>query len=279
MHTHHRMATFYMHFLKRICHIKLISTLHGSFDDKKFLTRMIYKDIDIIACGNIVKQVFVKNYKINENHITVINNAIKKLTSKNEKFDLNKYGIKSNNKIAYIGRLSEEKGVNLLIDAMPAILEKIEDACLIIVGSGHLEEELKNRVKELNIEKSILFLGYQSEIQSIIKEIDLVVLPSYTEGLPLTPIEAFAYGKPVVATAAGGTVEIINNGINGYLVPIGNSEMLSNKIQEVLKDKKLYQEMCVEAVKTYEKKYDFAVFKSNILKYYKKIVEENYEKK
>ena len=272
------MATFYMYFLKKICNIKLISTLHGSFSDKKFLTKMIYKNVSIIACGSIAKDTFVKNYKIDEKNIIVINNAIKKETKKNIKVNLEKYSIKSCKKIAYIGRLSKEKGVNLLIDSMPIIFKNIDDVCLIIVGEGPLEAELKNKVKKLNIEKKVLFFGYQSEIQSIIQQIDLVVLPSYTEGLPLTPIEAFANGKPVVATAAGGTVEIVEDGKNGFLVPVGNVEVLADKIQKVLQNKELYKKMCIEAKKSYESKYNFEVFQKKILEYYKWIVEGNNEK-
>lgn len=274
VHTHHRMATFYMHFLKKICNVKLISTLHGSFTDKKTLTRMIYKDINIIACGYVAKDYFVKNYHIDEKNITVINNAIKKVSTNNKAIDLKKYNNKRNKKIAYIGRLSEEKGVNLLIESFATLLEKNKKLRLIIVGSGDLEDKLKSQVKEFHIENNVLFLGYQENIQSIIQQIDLVVLPSYTEGLPLTPIESFAYGKPVVATAAGGTIEIIEDNKNGFLVPVGDVKALTEKIQEVIENETLYKKMCIEAEKTYEEKYTFDVFKNKILNYYEKILEE-----
>ena len=278
VHTHHRMATFYMHLLKKICKVTLISTLHGSFSDKKLLTNIIYKNVKIIACGYTVKDFFVNNYKIDEKNITVINNAIKKEKYNKTSINLDEFEIESYKKIAYIGRLSKEKGVDLLIEAMPIILKNIQNICLIIVGEGPLEGELKNKVKELNIEKKVFFLGYQSEIQSIIQQIDLIVLPSYTEGLPLTPIEAFANGKPVVATAAGGTIEIIENNVNGFLVPIGDVKTLTKKIQEIMQNDKLYDSMCIEAKRSYKNKYDFDVFKDKVLDFYKKVVDEEYEK-
>ena len=272
VHTHHRMATFYMHFLKSVHNVKVISTLHGCFSDKKIFTKRIYKDIDIIACGSIVKDVFVKNYNINEKRVAVIHNAVKRENQKSIDFGIDKVRLKSSKKIAYIGRLADEKGVNLLIQAMPIILKSIKNSCLIIVGDGPLRTELENEAKELNVDKSVFFLGYYDKIQNIIQQVDLVVLPSYTEGLPLTPIEAFAYGKPVVATAAGGTVEIVEDNKNGFLVPVGSIDILAKKIQEVLKDDKLYKQMCIEAKKSYEKEYTFEVFKNKILEYYKMIV-------
>lgn len=272
VHTHHRMATFYMHFLKKLCKVKVISTLHGSFSDKKVFTKLIYKNINIIACGSIVKDVFIKNYKINENNITVIHNAIKKEPRKDIDIGIEKDVLKSSKKIAYVGRLVEEKGVNLLIEAMSIILKNVNNTSLIIVGEGPLKERLEKQAEELNIRKYIFFLGYRDEIQGIIQQMDLVVLPSYTEGLPLTPIEAFACGKPVVATAADGTVEIVKDNKNGFLVPVGNVDLLAEKIQEVLQNEKLYKRMCVEAKKTYEKNYNFEVFRNKILEYYKLIV-------
>ena len=121
---------------------------------------------------------------------------------------------------------------------------------------------------------NVIILGYQENIQDIIQQIDLVVLPSYTEGLPLTPIESFAYGKPVVATAAGGTVEIIEDNKNGFLVPIGDVKALTEKIQEVIENESLYKKMCLEAENTYKEKYTFNVFKNKILDYYEQISEE-----
>lgn len=277
VHTHHRMATFYMFFLKKICNVKIISTLHGCFSDKKFLTHLIYKKIDIIACGENVKITFSKNYNI-DNNVTVINNAIKKEKNEDVNIGLDDYN-KSHKKVAFIGRLSEEKGVSDLLEAMHIILKNEKSISLIIVGEGPQEEELKKKVKELKIEKNVVFLGYQDRIQSIINQIDLVVLPSYTEGLPLTPIEAFLCGKPVVATFTEGSAEIIDDNINGFLVPIGNIEILANKIQMILQDKSLYNKMCVEAKKSYNQRYTFNVFKNKILSYYKMIVEVKNEKK
>ena len=160
----------------------------------------------------------------------------------------------------------------MLIFIIPNLKNK--NLSLIIVGSGDLDSKLKSQVKELHIENNVIFLGYQENIQDIIQQIDLVVLPSYTEGLPLTPIESFAYGKPVVATAAGGTVEIIEDNKNGFLVPIGDVKALTEKIQEVIENESLYKKMCLEAENTYKEKYTFNVFKNKILDYYEQIPEE-----
>ena len=94
--------------------------------------------------------------------------------------------------------------------------------------------------KKLNVIENVMFLGYISQINSILAQIDIVVLSSFTEGFPLTPIEAFVAGKPVIGTAVGGTVEIINEGINGFLVESGDFEAISRRIVELCIDKAKY---------------------------------------
>ena len=274
VHTHHRMATFYMFILKKISKVFLISTLHGIFSDKKILTRTIYKKINIIACGEMVKEEFIKAYGISDNKIVVIKNSVKKDTNNQTDLDLLKRIPPDVKKIGYIGRLSSEKGVNVLIDAIPIIEKNSNNVHFIIVGSGDQENVLKEKVKRERLEEKVSFLGYREDAQNIMKQLDIIVLPSYTEGLPLTPIEAFAQGKPVVATVAGGNVEVVENNKNGLLVPIGDSDSLANAIIKLSRNKKMYDTLSRNALKTYTEKYSFNIFKNNIVTYYKKITED-----
>lgn len=276
IHTHHRMATFYAQILQLKNNFKLTSTLHGIFYDKKFLTSCIYSGFPIIACGEIVKKNFVEYYGIDPHKITVICNSVKKdncpINIVPEISKIQK-GIK---KIGYIGRLSEEKGVYLLAKTIVKVLRKNENIHFIFVGSGSsdVEERLNEIIKYYNIENHISFLGYRTDVQNIIKQLDIVVLPSYTEGLPLTPIEAFAQARPVVATAVGGTIEIVKDGENGILVTAGDSDALANGIIQICNDKELYKLMSNNALNTYKKRFSFFVFQQKILDYYNKLENE-----
>ena len=94
-----------------------------------------------------------------------------------------------------------------------------------------------------------------------------------TEGLPLTPIEAFSQGIPMVATKVGGTVEIVRDGENGYLVKSKSVLEIAEKINKLVEDNAIYIRFSKNAKKTYETEYSFDVFKKRIVSYYENIGE------
>jgi glycosyltransferase involved in cell wall biosynthesis len=140
--------------------------------------------------------------------------------------------------ITFIGRLHPVKGVTFLIKAMKLIKNEEPNTKLIIIGDGSEKERLKEIARELNLEPSVIFLQ-QVPNQSIPKYTvasDVFVLPSLSEGFPLTILEAMASGLPVVSTRVGGLSEIITEGENGFLVEPGKPEQLAEKILFFLKN-------------------------------------------
>lgn len=269
LHTHHRMAAFYTHLIPKHG-IVIISTLHGIFFDKHILTRFAYSNTHIIACGNVVKKNFIEEFKFSPNEITVIHNAIRKDNSEIKTIPclLQKENIFL---VGYIGRLSKEKGVEVLVNVIEKVKLTNKKIQFIFVGNGPLEYNLKKKIAQLKIEDSVSFLGYRNDAQNIIKQLDLIILPSFTEGFPLTPIEAFANGKPIIATAVGGTTEIVQNGINGILIPPGDENALLNAINHLYENRELLQNMSLHAKQTFEEHFSFETFYNSIVNYYKNL--------
>ena len=115
-------------------------------------------------------------------------------------------------------------------------------------------------------------MGYRNDIQNIISQVDLVVLSSLWEGLPLTPIEAFSVAKPVVATSVDGTVEIVKDGINGLLVQPKSSEQLADKIIYLLNNDDKLQYLGKNALDIYNKEFSFEIFAQKYINYYERII-------
>lgn len=134
------------------------------------------------------------------------------------------------------GRLSPEKGFGVLVEAAATILRDDPEAGVAIFGEGVLRPNLERRIAELGLAGRVVLPGFTSELDSLIAAADIVVLPSFTEGLPNVALEASAAGVPVVATAVGGTPEVIADGETGYLVPAGEPEQLAAKVSELLRD-------------------------------------------
>ena len=134
------------------------------------------------------------------------------------------------------GRLSPEKGYGVLVEAAAAVIRENPDIGFVHFGDGPLRNALVRRVSELGLDARFRFAGFRSDLDRVFPHLDLFVLPSFTEGLPVVVLEAFAAGVPVVATAVGGTPEVVADGLNGRLVAPGNPQALAGRIVETLAD-------------------------------------------
>jgi glycosyltransferase involved in cell wall biosynthesis len=134
------------------------------------------------------------------------------------------------------GRFSPEKGFGVLVEAAATICRENPAAGVVLFGEGPLRGELERRVAELNLRGRVVLPGFRTDLDSLIGGADVVVLPSFTEGLPNVALEASAAGVPVVATAVGGNPEVIADGETGFLVPSGQPASIAAKVNELLRD-------------------------------------------
>lgn len=140
--------------------------------------------------------------------------------------------------VLFVGRLAKEKSLKVLIDAAPGVLEEYPNIRFRIVGKGIHEDLYKKMVQKKNISSNFVFEGYvpSSELIEAYQECEIFAMPSATETQGLVALEAMACGKPVVGADALGLKDVIDNGINGYLFPPGNSEALSDCLLKLLSD-------------------------------------------
>jgi len=157
------------------------------------------------------------------------------------------YPAKKNTKDSVIlcnSRLGKRKGVEYLVKAIPMVLNKIPRARLVLIGEGAEKEKLIKLVKELNISKKVRFLGKleHNRLPDIYRKSGFFVLPSLSESLSNSLLEALASGLPIVATKVGGNPELVGK-INGVLVPLGEVQSLAKAIIKLLRNKNLSKKM------------------------------------
>ena len=145
--------------------------------------------------------------------------------------------------IGAAGRLSPEKGYRHFVDAAAEVVRTHPDAGFLLFGDGQLEDDLARQIKQLNLDGTFVLAGFRPDIDRWLPNFDAFVLPSYTEGLPNVVLEACAARVPVVATAVGGTPEVVEDGQNGFLVPAGQSLPLAQRIAQLLGDQRLRETM------------------------------------
>ncbi|MDJ0648921.1 MAG: glycosyltransferase family 4 protein [Xenococcaceae cyanobacterium MO_188.B19] len=151
------------------------------------------------------------------------------------------------NRLLYVGRLAATKGLPILLESIAKLRISHPDLILTVVGDGSDRKFLETMTKELDIEQNVKFVGYQSQtmVRQYMQQTDLFVLPSFAEGIPVVLMEALAAGVPVVTTQIAGISELVENGISGYLVPPGDMNSLTIKIEALLKDAELRQKFGV----------------------------------
>jgi glycosyltransferase involved in cell wall biosynthesis len=141
------------------------------------------------------------------------------------------------------GRLSPDKGFQVLIEAVRRVAPADPAARFLVFGRGAWHDELQWRIKAAGLGEVFVLGGFRDDLDRLLPSADLFVLPSFTEGLPNVVLEASAAGVPVVATAVGGTPEVLADGITGYLVPAGDADVLAKRVGELLGNEPLRQRM------------------------------------
>ncbi len=174
--------------------------------------------------------------------------------------------------IGNIASLTSQKDLFTFLDAAKIILAETKNELkFLIVGQGPLEKELKAYAKELGVQKDIIFTGFRTDIPKILPELDLFLLSSETEGLPLSIMEAFACKVPVVATAAGGTGEAISNGNTGMISPIKDPNKLAANTLKIINDPELRNKVIANAFELVNSKFTLDVMEQNYYKFYKNL--------
>src|SRR5580765_8456719 len=145
--------------------------------------------------------------------------------------------------VGNVAALVPHKGQRYLIEAAHLVVQQVPDARFVILGEGELREHLEKQVKDHHLEKHVLLPGFRTDVLGCLKTFDLFVMSSVTEGLGTSLLDAMACARPIVATRAGGIPEIVEDVVNGLLVPARDHHALAEAIVRALNDPDLRQRM------------------------------------
>jgi len=213
----------------------------------------------IVANSEATKKTILKNAPwLNPEKIKIIYNGV---DTENYSFEKTKdfrkeFGYTQDDFIiGFVGRLSVQKGVKYMLEAFKIVSEKYDNAKLLIVGKGELENSVKEFVDENNLNDKIILAGFRENIPDLMRTIDVLLLPSLWEGFGIVLIEAMAAGKPCVATNISSIPEIVSDGVNGFLAPPENSEELANALIKLISNKVIAERFGDEGLRIVNEKF------------------------
>ncbi|PYM94868.1 MAG: hypothetical protein DME04_06355 [Candidatus Rokuibacteriota bacterium] len=229
----------------------IVHTDHArQFPDKRrymfaewVLSHWVYR---IVGVSNETSKNLVDYEKISPKKIVTIRNGVVGDTFQRP---INKFakraelGIPSSAPvIGLAARLTEQKGLTFLLQALPAVLRAQRDLRLVIAGDGPLRRNLEEEAQRVGVGSHVHFLGPRTDMPDILQLFDVYVLPSIWEGLPMVLLEAMAAGCPIVATNVGGNPDAVRDGYNGYLVPARDPDALATRVIGLLSDRRQREE-------------------------------------
>lgn len=228
------------------------------------LDRWHLRLMDQVVCVSEAQAAKVRRARVRPERVRVIRNAIDptRFAAPDPRYrtKLQRYFRQPRSAIVgAAGRLSPEKGFDVLLAAAARVLRRDPDAGFILFGDGPLRAELAQQIAAAGLGGAFVLTGFRADLDRFLPHFDLLVLPSYTEGLPNVVLEACAAGVPVVATAVGGTPEVIEDGISGFLVPPGDPDTMADRIVASLASEEMLQDMSANARERIGERFGFAV--------------------
>ncbi|MDD5060419.1 MAG: glycosyltransferase family 4 protein [Candidatus Omnitrophica bacterium] len=250
VHTNSRTTQVLGNLLSRYGKIPHIFTCHGFFKPK--LSRRLFPCWGeyVIAISREVKEHLIRDLKLDEGKIAVINNGvdIKKFGDFSQRETMRKkLRIGSEPLIGIIARLSDVKGHIYLIRAVYRVIKTFIPVKLLIVGEGKTKDSLVKEVENLGIKDNVIFIPEAQETKDVLSAMDIFVMPSLQEGLGLALMEAMAQGLAVIGSEVGGIKTLINDKVNGLLVSPSSVQELVDAIILLLRGDNLRRKLGASA--------------------------------
>ena len=156
---------------------------------------------------------------------------------------LNEFSLPENAKVfAVIAQLIQRKGHRYLLQVLPELLQRHPDLYVLFFGKGSLQQEIEQQLIKTEFQGRVRLIGFRDDLEKILPCLYGVVHPADMEGLGVSLLQAAAAGVPIIGSEAGGIPEIVRDGVNGYLVPPGYTDMLAEKIEQLLTHEQLANE-------------------------------------
>ncbi len=250
--THGYKPTILGYFSKRKLGLPWVAFIHGDTSENLkvrcyfYLEKLLARRADAVVTVSEAMRQDLLNKKVQPQKVYTVRNAIDPKAFPRGSTDEDTADLRKQHNfeagcqlVGVVGRLSPEKGHAWFLDAFRLVLKKISKVKAVFLGTGPEETRLHTLCKASGLEDKVLFAGFQPDISSWYPLLDVVVMPSLSEGLPNVAMEVMLFSKPVLATNVGGVPEVVEDSVNGRLVPAGDRAAMAEALVHLLSNHSL----------------------------------------
>lgn len=292
IHAHDWIVAYASIVLKQSYNVPLVATIHATEwgrnwgihnDEQRYISSiewwLTFESWKVIVNSGYMNNEVMQVFQLPQDKIRVIPNGVDLSKFDNVECDQEfrrNFAMDSEKIIFFVGRLVNEKGAQVLLDAMPKILTHYGNSKLVIAGKGPQLEYLREKAMLLGISQKVFFTGYISDgnLSKLYKCIDIAVTPSLYEPFGIVALEGMVANVPVVVSDTGGISEIVEHGIDGMKAYSGNCNSLADCILEILFNPDRAQAMKEKAMEKVRRQYNWDVISDMTLAAYEDIIRE-----
>ncbi len=253
IHAHDWLVAFAARAVKHAGRIPLVATIHATEygrnrglhnDEQRYISDvewwLTYEAWRVICCSRYMRHELQRVFQLPADKIRIVANGVDPRqfrAGRNDSVMKGRYGVTNEKIVFFVGRLVQEKGVHVLLDAVPRILADVPAAKFVIAGKGPVLEHLRGQARHLGIDHHVRFTGYIDDMtrNSFYCASSVAVFPSLYEPFGIVALEAMAARVPVVVSDTGGLSEIVEHGTDGLKCYSGNAVSLADQVVAVLK--------------------------------------------
>ncbi|MGB4564768.1 MAG: glycosyltransferase family 4 protein [Dethiobacteria bacterium] len=289
VHAHDWLVAYAARALKHIFHLPLIATIHATEygrngglhnDEQRYISDvewwLTYESWRVICCSQYMREELERVFQLPGDKIRVIYNGIRPQAfqvSGKDPAVRDRYAAPGEKILFFIGRLVREKGVQVLLEALPLLRDRFP-VRLVVAGKGPYEEELHRLARQLGVDGQVAFAGFVDDYtrNQLYAQAEVAVFPSLYEPFGLVALEAMAAGTPVVVGNCGGFMETVQQGVNGLRAAVGDPVDLARQISLLLEDRELAAKIARRALADVAEKFSWTILARQTEALYRKVV-------
>lgn len=292
IHAHDWLVAYAARAVKHALKLPLVATIHATeygrnrglhTDEQRYISDvewwLTYEAWRVICCSRYMHSELQRVFHLPDDKIEIVPNGVEPQQFRSGRHDLtvrNKFAAPEEKIVFFIGRLVQEKGVQVLLDAVPRVLSAVPKTKFVVAGKGPALEHLRGQARQMGIDHHLYFTGYIDDVtrNALYQSASVAVFPSLYEPFGIVALEAMAAHVPVIVSDTGGLSEIVEHGVDGLKCYPGNAVSLADQLITVLENEAFARQLADRALQKVESEFSWQEIAQQTRNIYQNVLSE-----